>query len=73
MRTQDKSPKMLLIEAKTSQYIEQLLYALYIEKDMTLREIAEFFEDVGVKISIVTLHKWLKEFGIPARRWRVEK
>jgi len=69
-----KTPKMLLVEEKTGKDIKDLLYELYVDKDLTLREMVEYFKnDVGVDITVVCLHYWLKKFGIPARMWRVEK
>jgi uncharacterized protein YjcR len=48
-----------LIEKIEGRPIKEILHDKYIDKDMTIQEIAD---ELGVSVGIV--HKWLKENGI---------
>jgi len=66
-----KTPKMLLIEEKTGKDIKDLLYELYVKKDLTLKKTSEYLRNkIGVEVSTVTLYYWLITMGIPRRAWQ---
>jgi len=65
-----KTPKQLLIEEKTGKDIKDLLYELYVKKDLSLKKTSEYLRNkVGVEVSTCTLYYWLLVAGIPTRAW----
>ena len=59
-----KTKKMLEIERVFGQSIEFLLQDFYIEKQMTLQQVAEY-----LKVTNRTIFNWLQKCNIPTRSW----
>mgnify|MGYP001767046367 CR=1 FL=1 len=60
-----KTRLMRDIEHRLGEPIEALLKRLYVDDNLTMREVAR---SIGVR-SDSTIWLWLLKFGIPARQW----
>ena len=62
-----KTLAMQRMEAQQGRPIEDILWDLYVSRDMTIPEVATY-----LGISNTSVHSWLKRCGIERRRVRYE-
>lgn len=60
---QQKTNLMLLIEKVHNEKVEEILRQLYVDNNMTIKEMAEY-----LGIGSGTVHSWLKQADITARK-----
>ena len=72
MKARDKTKLMKVIEEVTGKDIKDLLNELYRDRDMTFKEMENYFKtSLNIVIDYSTLHYWFLKFGMPSRSYKL--
>ncbi len=72
MKAKNKTKLMKEIEEKTGKDIKDLLNELYRDKDMTFKEMENYFKtNLNIDVNYNTINYWFMKFQMPTRSYKL--